>query len=86
MRLASATRPCWISQRGLSGMPRRRTHTNSAPADPVTTTQRQPSKPRGAVGTSLYDRKATIGTAENWITWLKAKARPRTCLGTSSAM
>ena len=41
-----------------------------APAEPISTTHRQPSKPNGAVGTSSQPMKATIGTARNWKNWL----------------
>jgi len=49
-------------------------------------TQRHPAIPKIVSGPSFQAANATIGTARNWIDWLKAKARPRTDLGTSSAM
>jgi len=55
-------------------------------AAPISTTQRQPSKPAGASGTSHQARNATIGTAMNITAWLTAKARPRIQLGTSSVI
>ena len=60
--------------------------TASAPLEPISTTKRQPSRPNGVSGTSIQARNATTGIALNCTTWLKAKARPRTRLGTSSAM
>ncbi len=50
---ASSSRPWLISQRGLSGIARRRNQTNSAPVEPIKTTHRQPSNPNGLIGTSL---------------------------------
>ena len=35
---------------------------NTAPADPMIITQRQPSRPRIVWGTSRYDSMATTGT------------------------
>ncbi len=59
-------------------------HTTTAPSEPISTTIRQPSRPPIRVGTSRYDRMATIGAAVNMIVWLKAIARPRIEDGTSS--
>ena len=61
-RSASASRPCLASQRGLSGRPRRRNTTTGAASAPISTTQRQPSIPNGAAGTSSKARNEMIGT------------------------
>ncbi len=79
-------RPLPASQRGLSGRLRRKYQTNNALTPPSSTTQRQPSTPNGAAGTSRYDRNATTGTAEKPIVWQIANARPRRCFGASSDM
>ena len=59
-------------------------HTTIAPMQPMSTTQRQPSRPNSVVGTSQYDRMAATGAAANITIWLNAIARPRMCWGTSS--
>ena len=84
MRAACSVSPMLASQRGLSGRPRRIVHTAKAPVAPMSMTQRHPSSPNGARGTSSQARNATVGTEEYVITWLSAKARPLTCGGTSS--
>ena len=60
---ASSSLPCVASQRGLSGTRRRIHQTKTAPSAPISTTQRQPSSPSGAIGTSCHARNATTGTA-----------------------
>ena len=69
---ASRIRPWRASQRGDSGSARRMNQTKIAPAEPNSTTQRQPSKPNGAIGTSWYAMNAITGTIRNWKPWLKA--------------
>jgi hypothetical protein len=51
-RSASARRRWRASQRGDSGGLSRMNQITMAPAEPISTTQRQPSKPNGAAGTS----------------------------------
>src|SRR6059058_6449553 len=64
-RSASSMRPFCASQRGLSGTARRMNHTMTAPPAPSSTTQRQPSSPIGAIGTSQYESNAATGAALN---------------------
>ena len=49
-------------------MLRRINHTNIAPAEPISTTQRQPSMPKGLRGTSSQETSATNGIAVNCTT------------------
>ena len=60
---ASSWRPRAASQRGLSGTRNRITQIATAPTEPNSTTQRQPSKPNGDRGTRRHARHAIIGTA-----------------------
>ncbi|AJX69417.1 hypothetical protein DM50_3671 [Burkholderia mallei] len=83
-RSASSSRPCCASQRGLSGNWRRIHQTKIAPCAPISTTQRQPSRPNGACGTSRYASSATTGTATKPTACSHANARPRICFGTNS--
>jgi len=85
-RSASSSFPWAMSQRGLSGTLCRMNHTKIAPAAPISTTQRQPSSPNGWRGTSSPAASATTGIVRNCTIALKAKARPRSSFGTSSAM
>jgi hypothetical protein len=83
---ASATLPFWSSQRGLSGRRNRIYQPASALVAPISTTQRQPSSPNGACGTSSQASSAQVGTAVKPKAWLQAKARPRMWRGTNSAI
>jgi len=78
-------RPRRASQRADSGTVRRMIQTKTAPSVPISTTQRQPSMPKGVCGTSSQAASATAGTARNVTTWFSAKARPRMVRGTISA-
>ena len=84
MRSASSTRPAARASAGFPAV-RGESTTRTARA-PISTTQRQPSRPNGACGTSRYARNATTGTATNPTACSHANARPRICFGTSSEM
>ena len=86
IRSASASWPWRASQRGDSGTRNWIQNTTTAPTEPISTTQRQPSKPNGLYGTSSQPSSATTGTAQKVMNWLAAKARPRSRAGISSEM
>ena len=59
--------------------------TSAAPIAGTKVSQRQPSTPSTSPGISFQASTATRGADRNWMEVLTAKARPRRCLGISSA-
>ncbi len=59
-------------------------HTAIAPTQPISTTQRHPSRPNGVTGTSFHARNARHGTHVYCTACMNAYARPRMLAGTSS--